>query len=96
MTGEAIANQIIQIIEKAGLDIKDCCGQGYDGGSNMSSEVVGVQVRIKELCKKAVYMHHCGHNLSLVVVSACKLPVIRNVSDKVQEVMQMFIKGSKK
>ena len=27
VTGEAIANQIIHIIEKAGLDIKDCCGQ---------------------------------------------------------------------
>ena len=30
MTGEAIA--------KAGLDIKDCRGQGYDRASNTSSE----------------------------------------------------------
>ena len=83
MTGEAIANQIIHIIEKAGLDIKDCCGQGYDGASNMSSEAVGVQARIKALCEKAVYKHCCGHNLSLVVVSVCKISVIRNVLDKV-------------
>ena len=96
VTGEAIANQIIHIIEKAGLDIKDCRGQGYDGANNMSSEAVGVQARIKVLCEKAVYMHCCGRNLSLVTVSAYKLHVIRNVSGKVQQVTQMFIKGSKK
>ena len=62
----------------------------------MSSEAVGVQARIKALRKKAVYMHCCGHNLNLVVVSAFKFPAIRNVLDKVQEVAQMFIKGSKK
>ena len=62
----------------------------------MSSEAVGMQARIKALCEKAVYTQCCGHNLSLVVVSTCKLPVIRNVLDKVQEVKQMFIKGSKK
>ena len=93
VTGEAIANQIIHIIEKAGLDIKDCRGQGYDGASNMSSEAVEVQARIKALCEKAMYTHCCGHNLSLVVVSACKVPVIGNVLDKVQEVAKMFIKG---
>ena len=75
--GEAVANQIIYIIEKAGFDIKDCRGQVCDGASS-------------------VYTHCCGHNLSLVVVSACKLPVIRNVLDKVQQITQMFIKGSKK
>ena len=37
VTVKAIANQIIHIFEKAGLGIKDCCGQGYDGDNNMSS-----------------------------------------------------------
>ena len=62
----------------------------------MSSEAVGVQAHIKALRKKAVYMHYSEHNLNLVTVSAFKFPVIRKVSDKVQEVAQMFIKGSKK
>ena len=39
----------------------------------MSSQAVGVQKRVKDLCKKAVYTHCCGHNLSLVVVSARNL-----------------------
>lgn len=96
VNGEAITNEILRILDKAGLEIKDCRGQGYDGASNMSSEAVGVQGRIKSMCEKAVYTHCCGHNLSLVVVSACKLPVVRNVLDKVKDVTQMFVKGSKK
>ena len=59
----------------------------------MSLEAVGVQARIKALCKKAVYTHCCAHNLNLVIMSAFKFPVIRNVLDKVQVVVQMFIKG---
>ena len=62
----------------------------------MPSEAVGVQARIKALGKKAVYTHCCRHNLNLVIVSAFKFPVIRNVLDKVQEVAQMFIKKKKK
>ena len=62
----------------------------------MSSDAVGVQACIKVVYEKVVYTHCCGHNFTLVVVSTCKLPVIRNVLDKVQEVAQMFIKGSKK
>ena len=89
VTGEAIANQIIHIIEKAGLDIKDCHGQGYNGASNMSSEAVGMQAHVKVLCEKAMYMLCCRHNLSLVVVPACKVPVIRKFLDKVQEVAEM-------
>ena len=42
----------MRIIEKAGLDVELCRGQGYDGASNMSSETIGVQQRIKELCEK--------------------------------------------
>ena len=44
--GESIFKELMRIIEKAGLDIELCRGQGYDGASNMSSETVGVQKRI--------------------------------------------------
>ena len=50
-----------------------------DGATNMPSQAVGVQKRAKDLCKKAIYTHSSGHNLSLVVVSACKIPVVHNV-----------------
>ena len=66
-----------------------------NGASSMLSEAVRVQARIKQLCEKAVYTYRCGHSLSLVVVTACKLPIIRNGLDTVKEVSRMFVKGSK-
>ena len=87
VNGEAIANEIIRLLEKANLDVKNCRGQGYDGASSMSSKAVGVQARIKQLCQKAVYTHCCGHNLSLVVVTACKLPIIRNALETVNPIL---------
>ena len=40
VNGEAISNDILQIIKKADLDIMNFRGQGYDGASNISSEAV--------------------------------------------------------
>ena len=96
VNGGAIASEIVCLLEKANLDVKNCCGQGYDGARSMSSEAVGVQARIKQLCEKALYTHCCGHNLSVVVVTACKHPIIRNGLDTVKEVSRMFVKGLKK
>ena len=58
----------------------------------MFSQAVGVQKRVKNLCKKAVYTDCRGHNLSLVVVSACKILVVHNVLDIVTEVSRLFVK----
>ena len=63
VNGEAIANEIVRLLQKASLDVKNCRRQGYDGASSMSSEAVGVQARIKQLCEKAVYTHCCSHSL---------------------------------
>ena len=59
-------------------------------------EAVGTQAFIKRLCPKAIYTHCCGHNLALVVVTACKIPVIRNVLTIMKDASSMFVKGSKK
>ena len=91
LSGKIIANEIIRVLEKSNLDIKNCCGQGYDGASNMSSEAVGVQKQIKKLCEKAVYTHCCGHNLNLVITTACKSPMIQNALNIVKEVTMMFV-----
>ena len=68
---ESIFKDIMRTIEKSNLNIEFSRGQGYDGAVNMSSQAVGLQKRVKYLCKKAAYNHCCGHNLSLVTVSAC-------------------------
>ena len=95
MISEAIAEEIIRVLGKSGLNIEHCRGQSYDGASNMSSEAVGEQGRIKRLCEKAVYTHFYGHNLSLVIVPACNIPIVRNTLDIVKETSKMFVLGSK-
>ena len=52
LSGKVIGTEIIWMLEKSNLDIKNCHGQGYDGASNMSSEAVGVQKQIKKCVKK--------------------------------------------
>ena len=63
----------------------------------MLSEAVGVQRIIKNNSSgKSVYTHCCGHNLALVICTACKLVMIRNALDTVKDTCMMFVRGSKK
>ena len=52
--------------------------------------------QIEAVYAKAEYPHCCDHNLSLVVATACKLLNVLNALDKVNDVSQLFVKGSKK
>ena len=71
-------------------------GQGYDGASNMSSNVAGVQARIKELAPLATYIHCNGHCLNLVISKSCSLPQIRNVYDRMQSCCRFFLNSPKR
>ena len=44
---KSIAEEILYILKKVGLDVNNCRGQEYDGAANISSEAVGVQRIIK-------------------------------------------------
>ena len=94
--GKSIAEEILHILKKVGLDVNNCRRKGYDGAANMSSEAVGVQRIIKNNnTEKSVYSHCCGHNLALAIRS-CKLVMIRNALDTVKDMFMMFVRGSKK
>ena len=41
ITGESIANNIVQKISNWGLDIENVRGQGYDGAANMAGKFKG-------------------------------------------------------
>ena len=95
--GNSIAEEILKILKKAGLDVNNCRGQGYDGAANMLSEAVGVQRIIKNNSSgKSVYTHCCGHNLALLICTVCKLVIIRKTLDTVKDTCMMFVRGSKK
>ena len=46
ITRESLSTTILERLQKWGLDIRNCRGQGYDSSSNMSSSHTGVQGRI--------------------------------------------------
>ena len=90
ITGAVISNLILAKLQQWGLDLLNCRGQGYDGASNMSSQARGVQGLIARRNPKAVYVHCNSHVLNLVLVKACTLPSVRNMSGTVPEIPNFF------
>ena len=90
ITGEVLASSILNKIESYGLDVRNGRGQGYDGASNMSSAVRGVQGIIRQSSPTAMYIHYNAHVLNLAIVSSCSLPPIRNMAGNVMETAKFF------
>ena len=88
--GKTIAQAILKHIENIGLDIENCRGQGYDGASNMSSSLAGVQGLIRQVSPKAPYVHCGSHRLNLVIVKSCEVPAIRNMMSTIGEISRFF------
>ncbi|XP_062608080.1 zinc finger MYM-type protein 1-like [Saccostrea cucullata] len=70
---ETVCNTVLHNLgAEWGFDLTKLRGQGYDGCATMSSEVSGVQKRIKDDYPEAKYFVHCNsHRLNLVIVNTC-------------------------
>ena len=90
ITGEALATALLSWLESRNIDVSFCRGQGYDGASNMSSSIAGVQARIRSVSPMAFYTHCQSHQLNLCVVKACSIPQIRNASGVISEIAKFF------
>ena len=90
ITGEALATALLSWLEAHNLDVSLCRGQGYDGASNMSSNAVGVQARIREASPLAFYTHCQSHQLNLCIVKACSITQVRNASGVISEIAKFF------
>ena len=89
ITGEVLTAMIREALDKYGLNLGDCRGQGYDGATNMSG-VSGVQGRIIADNPKATYVHCNSHVLNLCIVQACSLQPIRIMNAAVTETAKFF------
>lgn len=70
LTGENLANLILEKCELLGLDMSNLVGQGYDGAGNMSGQFNGVQYRIRQKYPKAMFVYCAAHRLNLALSSA--------------------------
>ncbi|XP_044134789.1 zinc finger MYM-type protein 1-like [Bufo gargarizans] len=81
-----LEHDISSCIESNGLNITKCRGQGYDGAATMSGVYSGVQARIAQREKNALYVHCTAHNLNLVLQDAVgNIPEISSFFEVVQE-----------
>lgn len=89
-TGESISATLIDELNKFGLDILNCRGQAFDGGSNMSGKFKGTQARIIQIQPLAIYIHCCNHRLNLALSKACTLSCIRNTVGVISSIVNFF------
>lgn len=90
-SSEGYETQILSTLEKLGIDIEKCRGQGYDGASTMSGQYTGLQQRIKAKVPNAEYVHCASHSMNLVINdSVSHVPEIAQFFDIVQRVYVFF------
>ena len=66
-------------------------GQGYDGPATFSGTKNGVQMRIRTLAPRALFVHCRAHVLQLCCISAAMdLPSMKKVFAKLMSVWKMF------
>ncbi|XP_063411620.1 zinc finger MYM-type protein 1-like [Mytilus trossulus] len=95
-TGEAIANLLLEFMNKHGICLQKLRAQGYGGASNMSGRHNGVQALTRNHAPDAVYVHCKAHCLNLAIVHSCKEPVVRTMMATVQEIAFAFEYSAKR
>eukprot|EP00112_Aurelia_sp_Birch-Aquarium-sp1_P017236 Seg3978.1 transcript_id=Seg3978.1/GoldUCD/mRNA.D3Y31 product="52 kDa repressor of the inhibitor of the protein kinase" protein_id=Seg3978.1/GoldUCD/D3Y31 len=85
LSGEAIAENIMQSVEERGLSMGLCRGQGYDGAGNMAGRVNGAAARIQSVHQKAIYVHCSSHQ-----------QIVRNMMDQVRVTSDFFNNSQKR
>ena len=81
-TGGPLENHLDKSLAVLGIPVEDMRSREYDGVSNMSSQRVSVQARIREKSPLAPYILCSGRCLNLVIAHYCALLEVRNILDK--------------
>ncbi|XP_077105406.1 zinc finger MYM-type protein 1-like [Ranitomeya variabilis] len=90
-TGEQIADMIISRLHEHAIDLKDCRGQGYDNGANMSGRIKGVRAKILEKFPRALFSPCAAHSLNLVGVhAAASCPEMKTFFGSVNRLYILF------
>ena len=96
ITGQVLAQAILQWLSMHGLSPADIRGQCYDGASNMSEAVSGCKSIVQQEAPLALYFHCAAHRLNLAVVSACKIQSFKNAESYVGEIARFFNYSAKR
>lgn len=87
---------LTDFLQNESLEIQDMRGQCYDGASNMSGRLNGLQTKVRAIEPRALFIHCFGHSLSLSVQESLQaILAVKNVIGNVKEMIN-FIKNSPK
>lgn len=93
---ETLYKIINDVLLRYSLGIEDCRGQCYDGASNVSGSISGLQKRILSDEPRALYVHCNAHNLNLVVQDSFqKISSIRDFLALIKDLIN-FVRDSPK
>ena len=90
ISGQALAEMMVDFLRKHGLDPTKLRGQAYDGAGNMSGKTNGAAARITSQFPLALYIHCASHSLNLAVVSSLEEVSVRNMISIVKRVSIFF------
>lgn len=94
---ETLYTLVTDFLAKQNLSIKNLRGKCYDGASNMSGRITGLQARIGEIEPRALFVHcsaHCCLSLS-VQDSLEDLISVRNMIGTIKDLINL-IRDSRK
>ena len=90
MSGKVLTEAVLGGLFNLGLDIRNCCGQGYNGAAAVCGHINGLSTHICKINSKAIYTHCHSHHLNLVIDASCNILCVRNVFDQIKEISCFF------
>ncbi len=79
ITGQVVADKILNLLQKFNTDPRLLHGQGYDGANNMAGKTRRAAATITTQYPLALYVHCASHQLNLAVVRSAEVTSIRNM-----------------
>ena len=70
---DTLVSVVKDTLIRCNLSLSKCCGQAYDGASNMSGHISGIAARISMEEPKALYIHCLAHCINLCLQDCAKL-----------------------
>ncbi len=90
ITGQAVAERILQLLNSYNLDPTLLRGQGYDGAGNMAGKTRGCAAVITGQYPLALYLHCASHQLNLAVVKSAQVTSVRNMMGTSKKLHDFF------
>ena len=90
MNSKDLFEEVADTLHEPGLDLKNCGGQGYDGGRAVSGVVNDLSALILKENEKVLYTHCANHRLTLAISTSCKITSIRILMNIIKEITYFF------